>query len=50
MVADFYSTLGFEPIASEGLELPDGATVWNLDAAQYRPRNQHIRVTERANG
>ena len=49
MVANFYSKLGFEAHLTDNPELPEGATVWRLDLADYQPRNQHIRVTEHAN-
>jgi FkbH-like protein len=49
MVADFYSKLGFEPSVPESPRLPEGATVWKLDIADYKARNKHIRVMEPAN-
>ncbi|HLN03156.1 MAG TPA: HAD-IIIC family phosphatase [Bryobacteraceae bacterium] len=49
MVADFYPKLGFEPHVNENPELPERATVWKLDPANYKRKNQHIRVTEYAN-
>lgn len=49
MVADFYPKLGFEAHAAEQRGLPGGATVWKLELADYKRKNQHIRVTEYAN-
>jgi FkbH-like protein len=49
MVADFYPTLGFQPYVAEKPQFAEGATVWKLDLADYKARNQHIRVTEHAN-
>jgi FkbH-like protein len=49
MVTDFYLTLGFEAHGTGNPELPEDATVWKLDLADYQPKNRHIRVTEHAN-
>jgi FkbH-like protein len=49
MVADFYAKLGFEPSVADDRALPEGATVWNLHLADYKPKNQHIHVMEHAN-
>jgi FkbH-like protein len=48
MVEDFYVKMGFEPSVTGNPELPPGATVWKLPIADYKRKNQHIRVTEHA--
>jgi FkbH-like protein len=55
MVADFYSSLGFEPCtdAKPGPGQPDlldGSSVWILPLNDYQNRNKHIQVTEHGNG
>ena len=49
MVAKFYHQLGFFPVASQP-GLPDSATVWRLDLADYNRRGKHIKVMESVHG
>ena len=49
MVADFYQRLGFTLSNSTPPDLPEGSTVWTLDLAGYKKKNQHIKVMEFAN-
>ncbi len=45
MVADLYSTFGFQQVAAPP-EMPEGATMWELTLAGYRRRTTHINVLE----
>ena len=50
MVAEFYSTLGFESVHGKEAGLPEGSTVWQLAVNTYTDRSTHIKITEFSNG
>jgi FkbH-like protein len=55
MVANFYQSLGFQPIDSDKagssiFELVEGSTIWTLELHGYELRNKHIKVMEHTNG
>lgn len=43
MVREFYGDMGFIPVAGEP-DLPEGASVWELETEGYRPMNRYIEV------
>jgi FkbH-like protein len=49
MVADFYPKLGFLPVPTKSISLPNDATVWMLPLDSYTRQNTAIRITETFN-